>query len=90
MEWKILLIYFFIINVIGLITMGIDKRRAIRHAWRISEAALFGIALAGGSLGSFLGMYVFRHKTRHWYFVLGMPVILLLQGCAFYYFVAAT
>lgn len=59
--------------------MGIDKAKARRRAFRIPEARLFGIALLGGSLGSIAGMYFFRHKTRHWYFVLGMPVILILQ-----------
>lgn len=59
--------------------MGIDKAKARRRAFRIPEARLFGIALLGGSLGSIAGMYFFRHKTRHWYFVLGMPAILILQ-----------
>ncbi len=59
--------------------MGIDKRKAVKHAFRIPEATLFTIALIGGSIGSIAGMYFFRHKTRHWYFVYGMPAILLLQ-----------
>ncbi len=72
-------IYFFVINIIGYAIMGIDKKRAIRGAFRISEASLFLVALIGGSLGSILGMQRFRHKTRHWYFKYGMPAILLLQ-----------
>lgn len=59
--------------------MGLDKRRAVKHAFRIPEATLFTIAIIGGSLGSIIGMYYFHHKTRHWYFVYGMPFILLLQ-----------
>ena len=59
--------------------MGIDKRKAIKRAFRIPEATLFLIAILGGSIGSILGMYTFRHKTRHWYFVYGMPFILILQ-----------
>lgn len=59
--------------------MGIDKRKAIKHAFRVPEATLFTIALIGGSIGSIAGMYFFRHKTRHWYFVYGMPAILILQ-----------
>ena len=59
--------------------MGIDKRKAIKRAFRIPEATLFLIAILGGSIGSILGMYTFRHKTRHWYFVVGMPAILILQ-----------
>ena len=59
--------------------MGIDKKRAIRGAWRISEASLFFTALIGGALGTTLGMEYFRHKTKHRYFKLGMPAILLCQ-----------
>jgi uncharacterized membrane protein YsdA (DUF1294 family) len=59
--------------------MGIDKRKARRNAFRIPEATLFSVAIIGGSLGSTLGMFIFKHKTRHWYFKFGLPVILLLQ-----------
>lgn len=59
--------------------MGIDKRKAIRHAWRIPETTLFLPALIGGCLGSILGMHFFRHKTKHWYFRYGLPVILIVQ-----------
>lgn len=72
---EIVLVYFLIINVIGYSLMGIDKKRAVRGAWRISEASLFLIALLGGALGSTLGMHYFRHKTKHWYFRYGMPSI---------------
>lgn len=71
--------YVVLINIIAFIMMGIDKSKAERHAWRISEATFFLISIVGGSLGSILGMYTFRHKTKHWYFVLGMPIILLIQ-----------
>ena len=71
--------YFAIINLIGFFIMGLDKRRAVKHAFRIPEATLFTIAIIGGSLGSIIGMYYFHHKTRHWYFVYGMPFILILQ-----------
>ncbi len=71
--------YFIVINIIGFASMGIDKRKAIRNAYRIPEATLFAIALLGGSLGSTLGMHIFRHKTKHWYFLIGMPIILVLQ-----------
>lgn len=59
--------------------MGIDKRKAIKRTFRIPEATLFIVALIGGSIGSIIGMQVFRHKTRHWYFVFGMPAILVIQ-----------
>ena len=74
-----LVIYFVIINIVGFAVMGIDKRKAVKRTFRIPEATLFIIALIGGSIGSILGMQVFRHKTRHWYFVFGMPAILVLQ-----------
>ena len=76
---QILFLYLILLNLLGFILMGMDKRRAIRHAWRIPEAHLFSCAILGGSLGSILGMYTFRHKTKHWYFVFGMPAILLIQ-----------
>lgn len=74
-----LIIYFIIINIVGFAIMGIDKRKAIKRTFRIPEATLFIVALIGGSIGSILGMQVFRHKTRHWYFVFGMPAILIVQ-----------
>lgn len=80
MDWRILLaVYLAAANLAGFAIMGIDKRRAVRRAWRVSEASLFFTALIGGSLGSVIGMYTFRHKTRHWYFVVGMPVIFVIQ-----------
>lgn len=71
--------YFLILNIVGFAMMGIDKRKAIKGAFRIPEATLFIVALIGGSMGSILGMYTFRHKTRKRRFVYGMPLILLLQ-----------
>ena len=71
--------YFIVMNVLGFALMGIDKRKAQRSAYRIPEATLFTIAIMGGSLGSVLGMYLLRHTTKHWYFKLGMPIILVLQ-----------
>lgn len=71
--------YIIILNLIGFALMGIDKRRAIKNAFRVPEATLFAIAIAGGSIGSILGMLLFRHKTKHLYFKIGLPVILLLQ-----------
>lgn len=67
------------VNLIAFALMGIDKKRAIRKDWRIPERTLFLSAILGGSLGAILGMQVFRHKTKHWYFQLGMPVILVAQ-----------
>lgn len=75
----IFVIYLFVINLIGYAIMGVDKKRAIRGAWRIPEASLFTVALLGGALGCTLGMNHFRHKTRHWYFKYGMPGIFVVQ-----------
>ena len=72
-------LYLGAVNILGFSIMGIDKKRAVRGAWRIPETTLFLYALIGGSIGSILGMRVFHHKTKHWYFVWGMPLILILQ-----------
>ena len=86
MNFKLLILcYLLLINLIGFIKMGVDKKRAIRGAFRISEASLFFTAAIGGSIGSILGMYCFRHKTRHWYFQYGMPAILLIQIALYLY-----
>lgn len=74
-----IVLYLVIMNLTGFLMMGIDKRKARKRAWRIPESTLFIIALVGGSLGTTIGMHLFHHKTRHWYFLYGMPAILLLQ-----------
>ncbi|MDE7478478.1 MAG: DUF1294 domain-containing protein [Lachnospiraceae bacterium] len=76
---NILILYLVVINLTGFAMMGIDKQKAIKKQWRIRESTLFLIALIGGSIGSIIGMRVFHHKTKHWYFVCGMPLILILQ-----------
>lgn len=74
--------YLIVINILAFILYGIDKKRARDHAWRISERMLIGIALIGGSVGAIAGMLLFHHKTRHWYFRYGLPLILILQVAA--------
>ncbi|MBQ1193216.1 MAG: DUF1294 domain-containing protein [Lachnospiraceae bacterium] len=76
---KIFIIYILIMTIIGTLSMYIDKRKAIKNKWRIPEKTLFLIALLGGSIGSIAGMRLFHHKTKHWYFVVFMPAILILQ-----------
>ena len=71
--------YLIVINFIGFVLMGIDKYKAKKRAWRIPESTLFVVALIGGSLGTTVALHLFRHKTRHWYFLYGMPAILLIQ-----------
>lgn len=68
-----------VINIIAFFMYGLDKGKAKRGAWRIPEATLLGIAFFGGALGAFLGMKVFRHKTKHVQFFIGVPVMLVLQ-----------
>ncbi|MCI6786190.1 MAG: DUF1294 domain-containing protein [Oscillospiraceae bacterium] len=79
-------IYLILMNLIGFGLMGVDKQRARRRDWRIPEKVLFGAALLGGSVGAWAGMYLFHHKTRHWYFVVGMPLILAVQAALVWYF----
>lgn len=80
----LLILYLAVLNVTGYVIMGVDKKRAIRGAWRISEASLFLTALLGGALGCTLGMHHFRHKTKHWYFRYGLPAIFLVQAYIIY------
>lgn len=72
-------LYLLAVNLTAFVLMGLDKRRAQRGRWRISEKALFLPAVLGGALGGTVGMRAFRHKTRHWYFRYGFPLLLLLQ-----------
>ena len=77
--------YLAVMNTLGFALMGLDKKRAAEHQWRISERTLFLVAALGGSVGSWLGMYIFHHKTKHWYFVIGIPVIFVLQNILWYF-----
>lgn len=76
---QILAIYLFAINAVGFLTMAVDKHRAQTHRWRVRESAMFLEALAGGSLGVLMGMYLCRHKTRHKRFTITIPILLLVQ-----------
>ena len=71
--------YLVIVNVIAFTVFGVDKSKARRDKWRVPEKTLFALALSGGSLGAYLGMRVFHHKTKHWYFRVFIPLILLVQ-----------
>ena len=88
---RIILLYLIIVNAAGFLLMLVDKYKAKKKAWRIPEATLFLFAIFGGSLGSTLGMFAFRHKTRHWYFtvinVLGTLAQLGALGYIFFTFV---
>ena len=72
-------IYLILINLVAFIVYGIDKGKARRHRKRIPESTLILLAIMGGSIGSWLAMYIFRHKTKHRKFTIGIPVILVVQ-----------
>ena len=76
--------YVCLINAAGFLLMGLDKWKAKHKKWRIAEKTFFLVSILGGSLGTWAGMYVFRHKTRHWYFVIGMPLIIGIQTMLYY------
>lgn len=76
---EILLVYLLLINAAAFVLMLADKRKAKQGAWRIPEKTLLGMAAIGGSVGAIAGMYVFRHKTKHPKFYIGLPLILAAQ-----------
>ncbi|HBG5342810.1 TPA: DUF1294 domain-containing protein [Clostridioides difficile] len=80
-----ILIYFILINFVAFFSMYIDKKRAIKNEWRVKEATLISIAVIGGSLGSIIGMYSFRHKTKHIKFTFGIQFIIFLQLLVYFY-----
>lgn len=76
------------VNAATFVVYGADKSRAKKGRWRIPEKTLLLLPLLGGSVGGLLGMAVFHHKTRHWYFRLGLPLMLLLQAALAVYLTA--
>ena len=83
---KYFLSYLLIINLITFLLYAIDKRRSMRKAWRIPESVLMGFAAVGGSVGALLAMLLFRHKTKHAKFTVGVPLILVAQIVAAIFF----
>ena len=76
---NIILIYLAVINVVTFFMYGIDKWKAKKSKWRIRETALLGLAVLGGSIGAWLGMKVWHHKTQHKKFKYGVPAIIIVQ-----------
>ena len=74
-----LALYLIAVNILSFILFGVDKSKARRGSWRVSEKTLFAVAAIGGSIGAILGMFLFRHKTKHFSFRLGLPLILVGQ-----------
>lgn len=82
---KLFIYYILIINFISFLIMYIDKRKAIKKKWRISENTLIFISIIGGSIGMLIGMNFFRHKTKHKKFTIGIPIIIIIQIYILYY-----
>ena len=78
-HWAVVALWLCFTSAIDFALMGVDKWKARRDAWRIPESTLWLFALLGGALGGTLAMQVFRHKTRHWYFRFGFPLLTVLQ-----------
>ena len=83
--WGWLALYLAAVNAVTFLVYGADKRRAKKGQWRVPEKTLFLLPLLGGSVGGILGMRVFHHKTRHWYFRVGLPLILAAQLAAAFF-----
>lgn len=83
---KNIIIYLLVINILGFLAMFIDKQKAKKGKWRIPENTLFMFTILGGGIGTILGMYTFRHKTRKLKFTVGMPAILILEILIYLYF----
>ena len=81
-----IIIYFIVINIIGFFIMWLDKRKAIKGSWRIPEKTLFIITALGGGIGTIAGMYTFGHKTQKIAFVVGFPMIKILEIIAVLYY----
>ena len=79
MGYVILLLWVLIMSLAAFALFGMDKRKAKRGGWRIPERTLFSAAILGGTPGAMLGMKVFHHKTKHWYFKVFFPVLLVMQ-----------
>lgn len=85
MEKYIIITVFAIINVVGFILVALDKQKARKKLWRIPEKTFFLIALVGGSIGIYVSMLLFRHKTKHWYFMIGIPAIFAAELIILYF-----
>jgi uncharacterized membrane protein YsdA (DUF1294 family) len=81
-----IIIYLIFMNLLTFFTMWYDKHEAKTGSWRISEKGLFTLVLLGGGIGGIIGMYAFRHKTKKWYFVIGFPLIFIIEIIVSLYF----
>ena len=89
MGQKVLLFYIYAMTILTFSICGADKFAAQRQRRRVPEKVLFLLSALGGSVGMYLGMFTFRHKTKHWYFVVGIPLIILVQAAILFYFLGS-
>ena len=87
MAQTILFGYILVMSIVAFCVCGADKFAAQRQKSRVPEKVLFLLSALGGSVGMYLGMFTFRHKTKHWYFVVGIPAIILVQAALILYFI---
>jgi uncharacterized membrane protein YsdA (DUF1294 family) len=81
------ILYLIVINLVGFFIMLVDKKKAIKNQWRISERTLILLSILGGSIGMLAGMSTFRHKTKHKKFTIGIPLILAIQIAILIYWI---
>lgn len=82
---KFIIIALLILNIFGFILVSLDKYKAKNKLWRIPERSFFILSILGGSVGVYIGLFLFKHKTRHWYFMTVIPLIILAQIIFIYY-----
>lgn len=82
---RVIVILFIIMNLIGFFVCYKDKRAAVKDKWRVREKTLFILGFLWGGLGVFAAMLTFRHKTKHWYFMVGMPVLIVINCLTLYW-----
>ncbi|WP_342343339.1 DUF1294 domain-containing protein [Ruminiclostridium herbifermentans] len=80
-----IIIALLILNIFGFILVSLDKYKAKNKLWRIPERSFFILSILGGSIGVYVGLFLFKHKTRHWYFMVIIPLIILAQIVFIYY-----
>ncbi|HEY5584670.1 MAG TPA: DUF1294 domain-containing protein [Ruminiclostridium sp.] len=82
---KIVIVLLVLLNILGFILVSLDKYKAKNRLWRIPERTFFLLSILGGSVGVYIGLFYFNHKTRHWYFMTIIPLIILAQIVSIYY-----
>lgn len=76
---KNIVIYLLVMNLFTFLIMGIDKKKAKKGSWRVPEKTLFTLVALGGGIGGIAGMHIFKHKTKKTRFIIGFPLIIIMQ-----------